>query len=144
MRRAAATALAAVALVAQAPAAAQPQEAIGARIAASADAAEALQGPLDGEWMLRSASGAALYDFQLVDKPGGEGGLEGVWRDLRKPAIPGAVGVVERFSYDGRRLSLSFKDGGEPVTVRLRRSRERWRGEMTSGGRAAKVVLARR
>lgn len=68
---------------------------VDARVGGSFNAAESYQGPFDGSWTLVSASGQALLAFQLVDRPGGEGPLEGVWRDLRHPVVPGDIGFID-------------------------------------------------
>ena len=91
-----------IAITALAPmvALAQPNQdnAVDERIRSSAAAAEALQGPLDGPWTLVSTAGTPIYAFQLVDRPGGQGVVEGVWRDLRRPSMPGDIGLIDQIS----------------------------------------------
>jgi hypothetical protein len=98
------------------------------RIRASAHAAESYQGPLDGSWTLVTAMGDRLYAFELVDKPGGQSPLEGVWRDLRRPAGPGDIAkpgeapvTIELKSDDGGFWSGEMKAGGADTAVRMRR-----------------------
>ena len=60
-------------------AATTPADPVGARIAASSQAAQALQGPLDGTWVLRDGAGRAVLILQIVD-PAGGGALSAAWR----------------------------------------------------------------
>jgi hypothetical protein len=88
-----------------------------ARILSSAASAEQFQGPLDGGWTLAGEGKGDLYAFEFTDK---RTGLEGAWRDLRRPGDPSASGfveVVER-TRDGLTLRLS-PPGQAPVTVAL-------------------------
>ena len=102
------------------------------RIAESAVAAQALQGPLDGAWTLRGSGGAVLFTFQMSDPPGSVGPVEGAWRD---PA--GAIGAAE-FVADGRRLRVTV-EGAAPATLVLIARRARgWRGSLS--GRGAVVL----
>jgi hypothetical protein len=119
---------------------------VDARIRASAEAAESLQGPLDGTWTLVSASGQGLYVFQLVDKPGGHDPLEGVWRDLRRPSVPGDIGMIDTlYRGDGLlRLSFSAKAGDPPVMVELKADADGgWSGQLREAGVTTQVKLRR-
>lgn len=114
-----------------------------ARLRASFAAAQGMQGPLDGRWTLIS-NGEALYDFQLVDT--GSAPLEGVWRDLRRPAAPEATGFLTDISRTGGQLSFTFQPTAEgpAATVILVASPEgRWSGEMVDAGRRKAVALRR-
>jgi hypothetical protein len=137
-------------LIALAPAAALAQgdydNAIDARIRASANAAESLQGPLDGTWTLVSASGQAIYVFQLVDKPGGRDPLEGCWRDLRRPPMPGDIGMIDSLfrAADVLTINFSAKPGDPPVTIRLNLGADgAWSGSLHEGGGDMPVRLRR-
>ena len=119
--------------------------AIDARIRASAEAAESLQGPLDGGWTLVAASGQALYAFQFVDKPGGQDPPEGVWRDLRRPAGPGDIGPIDSLARGPGVLTLSFaaKPGQPAVAVELKSSEGGWSGRLHEAGVAINVMMRR-
>jgi hypothetical protein len=119
---------------------------IDARIRASAEAAENLQGPLDGAWTLVSAAGRPLYAFQIVDKPGGRDPLEGVWRDLRRPAVPGDIGMIDSLSrgLDFLVLTFSVKAGDPPVMVQLKSGPDGgWAGQLREAGVTITVKLRR-
>jgi hypothetical protein len=119
--------------------------AIDARIRASADAAESLQGPLDGHWTLVGADGAAIYAFQIVDKPSGTEPPEGVWRDLRRPAMPGDIGLIDVMVRNPGALNISFiARAGATTTIVLKSGADGvWSGQLTEGGRTTPVTLRR-
>ena len=114
------------------PAAAQNLD-LGHRIAASAKAAESLQGPLDGAWVLTDAGGRTLYFIQMVDPVTGRG-LEAAWRDQG-----GHVGPVTHVRRSGDHLVLRFKG----VRVTLTKSGGRWSGALVSGAQRRVVTLRR-
>ena len=143
----AALVLAALSL-APAPALAQASEdnTVDARIRASADAAESYQGPLDGSWTLVTVTGQRLYAFELVDKPGGQSPLEGVWRDLRRPPAPGDIGMIDTLTRGAQSLTLGFAatPGAPPVTVELKSDAAGfWSGELKEGGADVQVRMKR-
>ena len=136
-----------------APLAARAQEsepsdnAIDARLRASAEAAESLQGPLDGAWTLISAAGAPIYAFQFVDPPGGTEPLEGVWRDLRRPMTPGDIGPVDSLTRAARSLVIRFSPsvGRAPTVVTLQSGADgAWTGELRDDGAAPVAVRLKR
>ncbi|HEX3919608.1 MAG TPA: hypothetical protein VHW60_19900 [Caulobacteraceae bacterium] len=112
---------------------------IDSRVRASFDAAESFQGPLDGGWTLVDAAGAPIYAFQLVDKVGGRSPLEGVFRDLRHPSVPGDIGFIDGLERGAGMLTLRFG----PVTIRLRSADGGWMGEIRDGRVATAVKLKR-
>ncbi len=132
-----------------APALARAQEAgnpIDDRVAGSFNAAESYQGPLDGGWTLVSASGQALLAFQLVDKPGGQSPLEGVWRDLRHPVVPGDIGFVDSLIRGPGTLTITLNatPGAPAVTITLHADATGgWTGVMRENGADAPVKLRR-
>jgi hypothetical protein len=130
-----------MAALAPGAASAQGDAALNARIAESAQAAERLQGALDGSWVLTAADGRALYALELVD-PARGGELEGVWRDLRRSGPPGDIGVIDRLEKEPRRLILSF--GAPPVTVVLKARAGDWSGVARQGESAFAVNLRRK
>lgn len=121
------------------------QQTYESRVRGSIAAAQGLQGPLDGAWSLTDAAGTRLYAFQMVD-PGGGYGLEGAWRDLRRSAAIGDVGVIDSVQRAGDALTLRFvpRQGGEPVVVQLNQAVPgRWTGAITEGSGSADVTLVR-
>jgi hypothetical protein len=134
--------------LAPAPALAQADQdnTVDARIRASADAAESYQGPLDGSWTLVTVTGQRLYAFELVDKPGGQSPLEGVWRDLRRPSTPGDIGMIDTLTRGAQSLILGFTatSGAPPVTVELKSDAAGfWSGELKEGGADTQVQMRR-
>jgi hypothetical protein len=114
-----------------------------ARLRASFAAAQGLQGPLDGRWTL-SDGGADLYDFQIVDT--GSAPLEGVWRDLRRPAVPEATGFLSDIERNGGRLTFQFqpRQSGPATVATLTATPDgHWSGDLEDGGRRMVVALRR-
>ena len=108
----------------------QPDNVIDARVRASAEAAESYQGPLDGSWTLVDSAGRPIYAFQLVDRVGGRDPLEGVFRDLRRPPVPGDIGTIDTLD-------------DPPVVIHLKAGADGWAGEMREGSAATAVKLRR-
>jgi hypothetical protein len=113
---------------------ARAQDAVGQRIAASAAAAQSLQGPLDGSWTLADTRGRTLFAFQIGDTPTRGAGLACAWRDPQ-----GALGFAG-CTRQGRRLTLRF--GARKVDVE-RRTATLWRG-MLRGPEGTRTVALRR
>ena len=135
-------------LLAPGPALAQGDldNAVDERIRASADAAERYQGPLDGSWTLVSGMGERLYAFQLVDKPGGQSPLEGVWRDLRQSSVAGDIGVIDTLTRGPQSLTIAFvaKPGDPAVTIQLKSDDAGfWSGDLKDGGTDMPVRMRR-
>ena len=129
-------------LVALAIAATPPATDVGARLRESGEAAQALQGPLDGTWTLRDNRGDAVLLFQITD-PAGGGPLEAAWRE---PGAGGAAGVVETIARRGDLLSILFTqtDGAGHVDLRLKRfSQGSWWGHLVEAGHVSPVILRR-
>jgi hypothetical protein len=126
-------------------AAQEPDNQVDDRIRASAAAAESYQGPLDGGWTLVGPDGKALYAFELVDKAGGQSPLEGVWRDLRRPATPGDIGLIDRIERDAQSLTIAFaaRPGGPKVDVELTSGPGGWTGALLEAGALTRVKLRR-
>jgi hypothetical protein len=127
---------------------AQPDQdnAVDERIRSSAAAAEALQGPLDGPWTLVSAAGTPIYAFQLVDRPGGQGVVEGVWRDLRRPSTPGDIGLIGQISRSPTALAITLNasPGQSVVMISLHPDPTgMWSGELREGASTTQVKLRR-
>jgi hypothetical protein len=119
---------------------------VDARVGGSFNAAESYQGPLDGSWTLVSASGQALLAFQLVDRPGGEAPLEGVWRDLRHPVVPGDIGFIDGLvrGPGSLAITLNAKPGSPATTITLHIDPAGgWSGVMRENGADASVKLRR-
>jgi hypothetical protein len=139
-----------VAIVALAPviALAQPDSdnAVDERIRSSAAAAQALQGPLDGAWTLVSQAGTPIYAFQLVDRPGGQGAVQGVWRDLRRPSTPGDIGLIDEIARGPTALTITLNatPGQSTVMISLHPDPSgMWSGELREGAQTTQVRLRR-
>jgi hypothetical protein len=122
-----------------------PDAAFEGRMRDSFDAAQALQGPLDGRWTLYDAGGRALYAIQIVDPAGGAGPLQAAWRDPRDLSPLGALGVVSDIARTGGALRVSFAGhGGLATNLVLRQGRHGgWSGRMVESGKAIRVTLRR-
>jgi hypothetical protein len=121
-------------------------DSVGARIQDSALAAQSYQGPLDGAWTLVSTSGQAILAFQLVDKVGGAAPLEGVWRDLRRPATPGDIHFVDAIVRGPTSLTITLNasPGSPPLAIALQSGPDGgWSGTMNENGAATPVRLRR-
>ena len=124
----------------------EPGNPIDARVGGSFNAAESYQGPLDGSWTLVSASGQAILAFELVDRPGGEGPVEGVWRDLRHPTVPGDIGFVDSLIRQPGALTITLNaaPGAPALTITLHADPTGgWTGMMHENGADAPVKLRR-
>ncbi|KRA65731.1 hypothetical protein ASD79_00120 [Caulobacter sp. Root655] len=120
-------------------------EAYDLRIKGSILAAQGLQGPMDGAWSLNGPDGATLYDLQIVDPAGGYGGLEGAWRDVRRPGAVGSTGLIDFVDRSTGELTARFSPRpGQSATVTLRpRGDGAWVGSLSENG-ADTAVTARR
>ena len=113
---------------------------VGPRVAAAMAAAQNLQGPLDGSWLLRDSAGRPLYRFEIVDPAGGRGPLTGAWRDARGSG----AGFIATMRRGGQSLQLEFAPGDGRATLRLTiQSPEVWIGRLIEGGAGRSVVLRR-
>lgn len=115
-----------------------------ARLRASFASAQGLKGPLDGSWRLSAAGGDRLYELQLVDN--GTGGLEGVWRDVRRPGALDGSGFVTDISRVGSELRFRLGPQGtrEPASAVLTATPGGgWNGELTENGHRRGVLLQR-
>ncbi len=120
---------------------AEPAADLGARIADSSAQAQALQGPLDGTWVVRHGRDNVLYVLQISDPAGGLGPVEGAWRG---PGAGAPAGVVESITRRGRDLRIAFAQDDAAVRLRLTQRRRRaWRGWLQRGPRRLAVTLDR-
>ncbi len=133
--------LAALVLAAGAPA--TPSDVLGERIRESADAAQAMQGPMDGTWTLYAAHGRPLAILQITDPASGDGRMEAGWRG---PAPDAPLSLVERIARDGAQLTVDLGPAA-PTGLRnltlARRGARVWTGRAASGGRTTPVTLRR-
>jgi hypothetical protein len=106
------------------------------RIRSSFASAEAFQGPLDGAWTLGLRGAGDIYTFQLSDHGHG---VEGAWRDLRRPGATDASGLIDSVQADADALTVRFAD----ATAVLHSGGGTWSGELTQGGRRRAVTLRR-
>jgi hypothetical protein len=114
------------------------------RISSSYEAAQALQGELDGAWDLTDLEGRRLYSLQIVDPPGPRPHLEAAWRSLTAPASIDASGPAGITQPTTSVLRLSFSQVGGPVRIDLRRGRAgEWSGRLIEQGRVLRVTLRR-
>jgi hypothetical protein len=113
---------------------AAPLDPVGVRIAQSAESAERLQGPLDGAWILAGARGRILGRFQIGNPPASGGQISCAWRPPE--GTPAPAGCRLRAG----RLVLVF--AGRQAVLRRERAGV-WRGELTSGRAAQRVVFRR-
>jgi hypothetical protein len=124
----------------------EPGNPIDARVRSSSAAAQSYQGPLDGSWTLVSGEGHAILAFQLVDKPGGQSPLEGVWRDLRRPVVPGDIGFVDALvrSPGGLAITINATPGAPTLSITLHADPTGgWAGVMHENGADVAVKMRR-
>jgi len=109
------------------------------RMRESASAAQALQGPLDGTWVLDDSHRRPLFVLQITDQAGGAGPLAGAWR--RSGASPRAS-PIDAITRQGDRLAIGFADDGKLVRISLRRDHEGgWSGVANEDGHDLSVAL---
>lgn len=109
------------------------EAAYDARLRESLVEALRLEGPLAGGWSLDGPDGG-LFALEFSQH---DGEVEGVWRDLRRPAAFNAWGFVEWATPGPATLTLRF--GGR--TVVLHAAGSGWRGELVEGKRTLPVNL---
>ena len=120
-------------------------EAYDLRVKGSILASQGLQGPLDGGWAIEGPDGAPLYALQLVDKVGGYDGLEGAWRDARRPGSVGSTGLIDFVdrSYNGFLARFSPRPGRLATLDLTPRGDGSWSGKLNEGGVETRVVARR-
>jgi hypothetical protein len=136
------TGFATIATLLAAAALAQPADEADSRILAAARAAESLQGPLDGRWVLTSGDGKPIFVFQITDKSL-DAEPEGVWRDARKAAVAGDIGPIDQLSRSRDSLTMSFaaSPGSPLVTITLKNVAGAWTGDLREGPATTRVSL---
>jgi hypothetical protein len=122
--------IAALALV-YAPTHADPAApAFDARMAASAKEAQALQGPLDGAWLVRDDRGDAMIVLQITDAPNHTGKLVAAWREPNGPSM----GIVSEIRRSRGGLIIRLVEGRRlHETIQVRRSGGLWHGLLKRG-----------
>jgi hypothetical protein len=110
------------------------QDVVGVQIAASAAAAQALQGPLDGAWTLFDRRGGMLLTLQIGDPPT-RGALACAWQD---PS--GARGFADCSRRTG---GLTVRLAGEGVARLIRQGANQWRGTLIRAGHTQSITLRR-
>ncbi|MBV8682020.1 MAG: hypothetical protein JO111_04035, partial [Caulobacteraceae bacterium] len=80
-------------------------DAIGARIAASASAAQRLQGPLDGVWVVRDGQGRPRLRLEIEDPPQASAPMTGAW-SLADGSAMGPIDQIEG-THDALRIRLT-------------------------------------
>ncbi|PLR18664.1 hypothetical protein SGCZBJ_23720 [Caulobacter zeae] len=123
------------------------EQAYELRVKGSIAAAQGLQGPLDGGWILRDADGVALYSLQIADPAGGYGPVEGAWRDLRRPGAVGSTGLIdsiERTYYGGAAVRFMPRAGvGSTLALNVGPDGS-WSGRLTQDGAAPTSIAIER
>lgn len=120
------------------------EQAYELRVKGSIAAAQGLQGPLDGGWLLRGADGTGLYALQIADPAGGYGPVEGAWRDLRRPGAVGSTGLIDGIerTYDGGAAVRFMARPGVGATLTARAAGDGgWTGQLVEDG-AAPIAVA--
>ena len=118
------------------------QSQIDQRMHESAAAAQALQGAMDGRWILCDQHGRALFVFQIVDRAGDSRRIEAVWSPAGKLAATEPVRAVDFIRSDGAGLWLRFAAAEGEIRMDLHRlGHHRWRGRIL--GQAGMVTLKR-
>jgi hypothetical protein len=120
------------------------EQAYESRIRGGLNAAQGLQGPLDGGWVLRGPDGRTLYGLQLVDKGTGAILLEGAWRSM-KPG-PGQVGLVDsisRTATGGVDIRFTPRGAREASVLQLEPAGSGWSGTLWEAGANRSVTLRR-
>lgn len=123
------------------------EQAYELRVKGSIAAAQGLQGPLDGGWILRGADGVALYSLQIADPAGGYGPVEGAWRDLRRPGAVGSTGLIDSIerTYDGGAAVRFMPRAGVGSTLALSVSADgAWSGRLTEDGATPTTIAIER
>jgi len=116
-----------------------------ARMRASYESAQGLQGPLDGSWALVTSGGLELYALRFVDR--GSGPLEGAWRDTRRPGALDGSGFLEDVDRQGAQVTLRFspRRGAPPSVITLSAGGDgAWSGQLIEDSVPRSVVLRRR
>ena len=93
-----------------------------------------------------SAAGTPIFAFQLVDRPGGQGAVEGVWRDLRRPSTPGDIGLIDQIARGPTALTITLAatPGQSTVMISLHPDPTgMWSGELREGAATTQVKLRR-
>lgn len=121
------------------------EQAYEGRIRGGFNSAQGLQGPLDGNWILRTDDGRTLYSLQLVDRGAGGQMLEGAWRSLRTDRPAGQVGLVDSVERTAAGVYVRFTPRGarEASVISLSPAGTGWTGEMWESGQTRQVTLRR-
>lgn len=120
------------------------EKAYESRIRGGLNAAQGLQGPLDGGWIVRGPDGRTLYSLQLVDKGTGALSLEGAWRSLKPGQTQvGLVDTIERTTTGGVYIRFTPRGAREPSILQLSPSSGGWSGTLWEAGDTRTVTVRR-
>jgi len=122
------------------------EQAYESRIRGGLNAAQGLQGPLDGGWVVRGPDGRTLYGLQLVDKGTGGVMLEGAWRSMTPGQPVGKVGLVdsiERTASGGVYIRFIPRGAREASILQLDPAGGGWSGTLWEAGANRSVTVRR-
>ncbi len=121
------------------------EQAYESRIRGGLNAAQGLQGPLDGGWVLRGPDGRTIYGLQLVDKGTGAILLEGAWRSMKQGQPVGQVGLVDSIERTPTGVYIRFTPRGarEASVLQLAPTGGGWGGTLWEAGTNRTVTLRR-
>ncbi|MGZ8371152.1 MAG: hypothetical protein ACXWVH_08880, partial [Caulobacteraceae bacterium] len=83
----------------------------------NAEVADAMQGPLEGGWIIAAANGPQLYRLELSATGPGAVMAEGAWRDLAVKPGPVSAGLIAGAGLESGKLVIRFTETGpaDPV-----------------------------
>ena len=124
------------------------QDEVGARIQASYDSAQSLQGPLDGSWILREEGTRRRFALEFTDPPGFGRVIEGAWNEAPLAGSMRTSGAAEAMRLGQSAVQVTLRGDLQPVRVTLRRPGDRgddtiWKGWVADGGRRRAVAMVR-
>jgi hypothetical protein len=105
---------------------------------------DAMEGPLNGQWLLLGPSGEQLYVFQITSSLTKGEPPAGAWRNPRVARSSTSAGFIALLGYDGAQLNLRFTERSAQDLVAVNLTRDpagRFSGQLTKDGATTPVVL---